>query len=161
MSTLDELVPWLREQIAEVRHVALEAMNDRSGVWRHVVTPGGDNKVVDDLGYSVSGHYDIDSEPWWTGPHIARHDPRAVLAQCGAYEALLDAYENAEARRARLVETFTRDLRKIADLGPDEERRRYSEVSKAEGLASGYGMAVLMVASAFQHRPGYRREWTP
>lgn len=159
MSTLDELVPWLREQIAGTRRIANAACG---GNWMHStwesVHPQRAMPHVKQRGAASIVAPELSDE---VARHIALNDPRTVLAQCDAHEALVDAYGNAEARRASLVEAFTRDLRKIADLGPDEERRRYSEVSKAEGLASGYGMAVLMVASAYRHRPGYRREWTP
>jgi hypothetical protein len=164
------LVPWLREQVADLRKVALTALRgypfpvsepDESDTdhwhshWDDLFqAPGRDNYV---------GGREIARFP--QAPHaaafVARFDPAAALAQCEAHEALLDAYENAEARRVRLTEAFTRNLRKIAELDPAEERRRYSEVSTANGVATGYGMSVLLAASAYRHRPGYREEWRP
>jgi hypothetical protein len=162
VSVVDDVVPWLREQIAEDRRLAEEACD---GPWR-----------VDDAGYaeaiySADGTCVIGGGRWGgeapvfdsteDALHIVRHDPAAVLAQCDAHEALLERYGNAAARRAMLTEAFTRDLRKIAELEPAEERRRCSEVNTANGLVSGYGMAVLLAALAFQHRPGYLKEWRP
>jgi hypothetical protein len=158
---VDDLVTWLRAQIGETKRVALATMTAQSdwGGWsaRHSHAAYGFSDVV-----QTGRVYVVLSEVTpETADHIALNDPATALAQCEAHEALLDAYENAEARRIRLTEAFTRNLRAIAELDPDEERRRYSEVSKANGLASGYGMAVRMAASAHRHRPGYRDEWRP
>lgn len=171
MTVLDDLVPWLREQIAEARAVALAAT---SGPWRynpekHWRKPGTawcEEAVFSGpagagaLCVAGTGNSD-DPQSMADAKHIAMNDSLAVLAQCEAHEALLDAYENAEARRVQLTEAFTRNLRKIAELDPAEERRRYSEVSTANGVATGYGMAVLMAASAYRHRLGYRQGWRP
>jgi hypothetical protein len=138
---MDELVTWLREQITEDRQFATEAMHDRDGTWTHVVTPGGDNKVVDDLGYSVSGHYDIDSEPWWTQPHIARHDPRTVLAVCNAYTAILDRYETSLRIPLSKISGFVR--------GQDD------------GYQQACLDAIRDIAASMADRPGYRAEWRP
>jgi hypothetical protein len=40
--------------------------------------------VTDELGYSVIEGADIESAPYFTGPHIARHDPARVLAEVAA-----------------------------------------------------------------------------
>lgn len=132
----DDLVTWLRAQIAAAREQA---------DTRHTLTC---NLV---LGAITGNHGDKCDCPV----------PASVLAQCQAHAALLDAYENAEARRIRLTEAFTRNLRTIAELDPHEERKRYSEVSKANGVATGYGMAVRLAASCYQHNPGYHEEWRP
>jgi len=90
--TAPDLVRQILAAIEEAEREAGDAKQDRSGTWTHVVTPGGDNKVVDDLGDSVSGHYDVASEPWWTGPHIARHDPASVLRRCAADRRRLERH---------------------------------------------------------------------
>lgn len=88
----DDIVRQVLAAIEATEQDARDAKNDRSGVWHHVVTPGGQNKVVDDLGYTVTGHYHDDSAPWWTCPHIARHDPNAVLRRCAADRRRLERH---------------------------------------------------------------------
>jgi hypothetical protein len=136
VTVLGDVVPWLREQIAAV------AADARGGRFSRPHSS--------QCGIAADVCPECDCEYW-----------KDVLAQCDAHTALLEAYENAEARRARLTEAFTRNLRKIAELDPAEERRRYSEVSTANGVVSGYGMAVLLAASCYRHRAGYRAEWRP
>ncbi|MGW1998479.1 DUF6221 family protein, partial [Embleya sp. NPDC001921] len=56
-------------------------------------TPGGDHKVIDDTGHTVSGHYEVGSHPWDTGPHIARHDPARVLRDVAATRAIIKEHD--------------------------------------------------------------------
>lgn len=89
----DDIVRQVLAAIEATEQDARDAKNDRSGVWHHVVTPGGQNKVVDDLGYTVTGHYHDDSAPWWTCPHIARNDPDAVLRRCAADRRRIERHQ--------------------------------------------------------------------
>jgi hypothetical protein len=98
----EELATWLRAQIEVDRAAAREAMNaddvmeeNDPGVWRYVETPGGDRKVVNWLGDSISGHYDLASSPWWTGPHIALHDPATTLLDVDATLLIVGRCEDA------------------------------------------------------------------
>lgn len=171
---MSELVTWLRGQIAEKRRRAMRTAFSPDGpaaAWSYDRTKF-QVTTLDSAGAqqgvaSRRAGVGTDGDPYEDvlldvdGEHMELNDPQTAIAECDAHEAVVVAYESAEVRRARLVEEFTRDLKKIADLDPGEQRRRYSEVSKAEGLASGYGMAVRMAASAYRHRPGYREEWRP
>lgn len=83
------LVESIRAQLDEDERIAVDAKDERSGVWTHVGAAAGHNKVIDDLGYSLTEHGDVDSQPWWTNPHIARHDPARVLAEVKATREIL------------------------------------------------------------------------
>lgn len=95
-----ELLARARAVVEHQREIAETAVRPGSdaGVWTYVVTKGGDFKVVDDLGYSILGHYDIDADVWNAGPHVALHDPQSILARCARWTHLLDEYEAAMRR---------------------------------------------------------------
>lgn len=70
--------------------------------------------------------------------HIARHDPRSVLADIAAKRAVLELY------------------RPVAEYDNAEESYEH-----ATGRAVGLGEAVRALALAYAHRDGYREEWRP
>lgn len=76
---MDDLVTWLREQIAVTKTWAREAL-DRPWLAE-------DNYVLDENGGEVA-RFEIKAD----ARHAALNEPRAVLAQCEANTALLDSY---------------------------------------------------------------------
>src|SRR5689334_2114656 len=90
MSGVDDLIAFLRARLDEDEAGARAAKQDLSGLWTFVQTPGGRSKVTDDLGYSVSETDDVDSQPWFAQPHIARWDPARVLAEVEAKRRIVD-----------------------------------------------------------------------
>ncbi|MFJ5984359.1 DUF6221 family protein [Lentzea sp. NPDC092896] len=140
---MDDLVKWLREQIAEDRSAALLAT---AGPWRHnpekhwrkpgtvwceeavfAGAAGADAMCIAGTGNSDDPQSTADAR------HIARHDPRAVLTQCDAHEAILN--ECVRVRENHFSDDFTADH--LAEL------------------------VVRQLALAYQHHPGYREEWRP
>jgi hypothetical protein len=142
VTALDELVPWLREQIAAVRETARNAIVRKSSgdVWGVEEDPpyrwGQDFKDTEVIG---GGKPIVQCNYEYGGPmiaaHIAEHDPRTVLAQCEAHEKIVG-----------LVDLSFNDDGEPIFLG---------------GYGEAYWDVVRIIALAYQHRPGYRKEWMP
>jgi hypothetical protein len=80
---LMDIVDFLKARLDEDEQLARDACgHNRSGKWSPVETAGGTHKVVDELGYSVVEDCDVESDPWWTLPHIARVHG-ALARACG------------------------------------------------------------------------------
>lgn len=84
-----------------------------------------------------------DKERWWAF--------RATFA-VGGGSLGLDAIARCEAEVAILDEYEARHNDVILMLGPDCERQREW---------AGLRLAVRLLGSGYQHRPGYREEWKP
>lgn len=135
MSSVDELVSWLREQVAAVRQTACDAIvrktggdewgvgEDRIPNWR---TDEQDTEVIGGGKPIVQCNYE------YGGPliaaHIAEHDPAAVIAMCDAHTTILD---------------------RLQKLGSGNDSHR------------GLLYATRAIALGYRHRPGYREEWKP
>src|SRR3954464_4686761 len=105
MTDTSSLRAFIEARLAEDEEMARGAAAPwpaGGGVWTYVETRGGDFKVVNGGGYSISGHYDVDSGPWFTGPHVARHDPARELREVAAKRAILAAAEDADAIDAQI-----------------------------------------------------------
>lgn len=76
-----DLVQWLNAQLDTDAEKARTAQAERDGAWRYVETPGGDHRVLDSLGYSVVEDSPVESEPWFTLPHVAAWNPARVLRE--------------------------------------------------------------------------------
>ncbi|SER95498.1 hypothetical protein SAMN05216188_11868 [Lentzea xinjiangensis] len=131
---MDDLVTWLREQITEDRQVAHAAHSRvEHGTERWY---GKDARIVDGVGHLIVTHSWVNEIA-----HIVRHDPRTVLAQCDAHEAILDLFE--------YVCDSSNDQRSDEQgvlMSNPVARRRMRDVVRRLGLA-------------YRHRPGYRDEW--
>jgi hypothetical protein len=142
---MDELVQFLRARYDEDAALAEEARGQLNGRWTYIETRGGDHKVVDSLGYTVTGHYDVDAQPFFCEPHIVRHDPARVL-------------RDIEARR-RLVSLHAKDKDHdgctICDNG-----------NNSCGCMSGWYWkypcdTLKILALPYADHPDYRAEWRP
>src|SRR4051794_34738510 len=80
---IGDLMAWLRDQIEEERSLAAVAQGDTDGVWAPWATPVAEMALYDSTGKVTQGIH----------RHIARQDPRAVLAQCEAHAAILDLFD--------------------------------------------------------------------
>ncbi|ANZ35240.1 hypothetical protein BBK82_03280 [Lentzea guizhouensis] len=145
-AALDELVVWLREQIAEDRRIAEESCD---GPW-HVNDAGYAEAI-----YGADGTCVIGGGRWGgeapvfdsteDALHIVRHDPRVVLAQCAAHEALLD--EHWDVNEGDCATCVTGKWGYPTHGGSSPQRYPCK--------------TIRIVALAYQHRPGYREEWRP
>lgn len=134
------MVAWLREQIAEDRRIA-EAAN--SGPW-HV-----DNQTFAESIYSADDTCVIGGGRWGgeasvfdsneDALHIVRHDPRAVLARCDAYTAILDRWVIGAGIPENKISSFIR--------GQDD------------GYQQGCLDAIRDLAVSMADRDGFREEW--
>lgn len=139
MTAVDELVTWLREQIAEDRRIATEAGGNR---WLEsgespdsgyaIRSAGANHDDVVGPGHVGGGVWDATSRD-----HIVRHDPRAVLTQCDAHEAILDGY---------------------AKLVADDAATKYGDPDARSAFYQYEEVVLPALALAYQHRPGYRDE---
>lgn len=94
------IAEFLTARLDEDEDIAKEAKGDyaqstTSGEWTHIndhPDPDQHQRIVDAFGYTVHGDFDhdVDSDPWWTLPHIARHDPARVLREVAAKRQLLE-----------------------------------------------------------------------
>jgi len=119
---MDELVRWLGAQLDEDEYLAKDAIDlpGGDGRWQYVETRGGDHKVIDSLGYTVTGHYDDDAHPWACEPHIARHDPARVLRETDAKRrTLLRCGEEMFSGIPRLVHFAKQTVREMAAVYED------------------------------------------
>jgi hypothetical protein len=155
MTDTNDLAPWLREQIAEDRAAALMAT---SGPWRHdpqkcwrkpgtawceeavfAGPPGADAVCIAGTGECDDPQSMIDAR------HIARHDPRTVLAQCDAHEAILE--EHWDVNEGDCATCVTGHWGYPTHGGSSPQRFPCK--------------TVRILALAYQHRPGYLEEWRP
>ena len=143
MSANDELVPWLREQIAEKRRRAMATSflpDDPPPAWtydeydhRVVIQEDGHQVGVAShrAGTTPSGTPYEDLVLNADGQHIELNDPQAAVAECDAHTAILDLH---------FVRSDDRDL-----CNEDSDPYPCGTV-RALGLAH-------------QHRADYREEW--
>lgn len=143
MRFADELVVWLRPQIA-VRKQLAEACGDPTtrGTW-YYSEPHGETVRSEDNDYVACGPWDGDVDEDFAR-HMVANDPRATLAECEAHTALLDRHH----------------------LVYDEEHGLfcngcgYNAIERPRTKGSlNHCPTVRAVALAYQHNPGYREEW--
>lgn len=72
-------------------------------------------------------------------------DPKTVLADIEAKKAVLDLYAEALTATPEMFQ-------------PDREDR-HAAGTLVDGMQGGFELAVRALASAYQHRPGWKREW--
>lgn len=96
-------------RLAEDEAVALDAIHEvTDGHWTYrppTAHPHGAYKVTDSLGYSLTEGYDVESDPWWTCEHIARHDPARVLREVAAKRRVLERHRPASHPNYRFYDT--------------------------------------------------------
>lgn len=144
---MDDLVTWLRVQLDEDEQTARDAKGEaptETGVWTLVDNrehrAGAHIKVVDPLGYEVTENWEVNSRPWDTLPHIARHDPARVLREVEAKRRILD---------------------EIVPLIDQMDAQIESEWGSGLGPTGESDRLVKLLALPYADRPGYREEWRP
>ena len=126
---INDLLTWLHEQITEDRAAALAARAE----WGDEV----DNRDSDWEEWKLSGA--LEDAGWYPKPrgldrHWQLHSPRAVLAQCEAYEAILR-------------------LHSVRSCG----RGVCNECGDPHPCGTARALALT-----YKHRPGYlTQEWRP
>jgi len=144
---VDELVQWLRVQLAEDERIARAASwTDDANAWHAEPSPfdardSGQRWYVEDaMDDGVVSHVDpVASDDEGVARHIAEWDPARVLRDIDADRKLIAAYTAAQ-------ETVD------GIANPD-----MYDVGRAQGLEE----AVRYRALRFDHREGYREEWRP
>jgi hypothetical protein len=134
MSTVDDLVTWLRAALDEEAHVATEAADGApswSSAEAHRVSA---RSVSDDRHRPVV--YDEGSPTEEQADHIARWDPARVLSE-------------VEAKRARI------DL--FAEMATGDTVLRSFGASEADPAFMEY--LLKLEAQPYASRPGFRDEW--
>ncbi|HLK73776.1 MAG TPA: DUF6221 family protein [Streptosporangiaceae bacterium] len=166
-----ELAAWLREQVEADMATARAAIDNGASLQRGTGTwhvshslcdpscddgcpdagrchaaaadPGGECRCCavagdDILIYEEGGHTQAQAV------HIARHDPRDVIADCEAKLAILDEYEAQPG----------------FDLEPGvSEGRDDAERLRDEGVKYALENVVRLLAEGCRHREGWRKEW--
>ena len=150
MADVNDLVTWLREQIAEDRRIAEEAAQSVSEVHAVPVFDAVFHKASPTEWASQWSHrYDngavcvgttlkpIAVAPWGgelnaVGEHIAHHAPARVLREVEAKRRILDDYERYAAERRRAMGGW--DSREVSPI-------------------------LAALALPYSDRPGYCEEW--
>ena len=124
---MEDLIDWLRAVLDEDEAAARAAT---PGPW----APSGHSVITaDDI--------EISDVPRRDAPHIARHDPRQVLADIAAKRAILDLHDQSGVRW----------------VGFPRADRQESYCVHDQQAAPCH--TVRLLASAYRHRPGWRAEW--
>lgn len=139
---MSEIVEFIAARLAEDQELAGDAAQGRTGVWtyqdRHTHPAGPNIRVVDDLGCEITDAWDVNSGPWYTGPHIAHHNPARVLREVAAKRRVLGRHV---------------PHRLGADYAWCEWCRPQVEVWPCPDL--------LDLAAVWADHPDYRQEWAP
>lgn len=144
------MVAWVREQIAEAESVARACagtpwVDDVPGMVHVDPAAIRENRALRHLGYVAS----TDNSPAGDvyRKHIVRHDPRAVLAQCSAYTAILDEHASRE----------------VSSMESSTFGQTYTVCRRC---TAGWMRQIVYpcptvkaVALVYQHCPGFREEW--
>jgi hypothetical protein len=179
MSTMDDLAAWLTQIWDEDERLAKDAT---AGPWAAEASscinrlPGG--QAQESVSWFVSSPADDGENGWsmvaaverdarddslWGGiwnpadaAHIARHDPKAVLARIAADRRIL-------ARLTALEDEDRRQQRDYQDWAPGKNppRRpaRFNSLELEE--IAGLRIAVKLLALPHADRPGYQEAWKP
>ncbi len=154
MTGVEDLVQWLPAQLDQEEQTARNAMEHGNGEWTFVDTQGGDHKVVDSGGYTITGHYDVDAQPWFAEPHIAEWDPARVLREIDAKRQLLDDYEVT----ARIRDEAAARIKAAGDHPDPKDLDTWDRAQREAAILEG---PVKLAASPLSDRPGFREEWRP
>lgn len=167
MTNMDELVTWLREQIAERRRRALATRflpDDPAPAWTYdphahrvvIREPHGQQIGVASRRAGITPtavHYE-DLILKADGEHMELNDPMSAVDECDAHEALLDAHPL------------------VGDTGDDMHDPKCGVCVAPGGIGCGEYPedwktqpwpcpTIKALAVAYRHRPGYREEWKP
>lgn len=171
VTDLNELAPWLRAEIADLRRAALAALrgypfetpgpeNSDTDHWHShwddlFQAPGADNYV---------GGRELARFPQapYAAAFAARFDPVTALAQCDAHEALLELHGIVH----RDIGWLEWDESEHAEMSAELPVcglcvPRHSSFTRREDVPEGPCRTVRLLALAYQHRPGYLEGWRP
>ncbi len=149
MSTMDDLVTWLRAQIDEDERVARHA-GDVRPVWVYdrekfrVLTADGQKALVTVDGTPLPDQWIVaagtPAQPFLdvNGAHLARFDPARVLREVEAKRLIVSEWEKADEAAAMDASEVSARVAKFA-----------------------FGLSLGALAGAYADRPGYREEWRP
>jgi hypothetical protein len=142
---MDELVAWLGVQLDEDERTARAATwHDDAGTWTahqsEYDSPRRSERrwfIIDSMDDGVITDVDPEaSQPDGVARHIAEWDPERVLREIDAKRQALDHYA------------------RVCQLTKDGD--------EAYLLAEGaVAKQIQIMATAYDHRPGYREEWRP
>jgi hypothetical protein len=142
---MDELVAWLGVQLDEDERTARAATwHDDAGTWTahqsEYDSPRRSERrwfIIDSMDDGVITDVDPEaSQPDGVARHVAEHDPARVLREISAKRQALAHYA------------------RVCQLTKDGDEAYLL----AEGVAA---KQIQIMATAYDHRPGYREEWRP
>ncbi|MGC4918665.1 DUF6221 family protein [Streptomyces albogriseolus] len=140
---MDDLVRWLGVQLDEDERTARRAADYDDGAAHDVHGPPGTWACMDEaewFGPSYRGGViaprigNVNAPE--LGAHIVRHDPARVLREIDAKRQALDHYARIREHTKRGDEAYV----------------------LAEGAVA---KQIQIMATAYDHRPGYRDDWRP
>jgi hypothetical protein len=135
------LVTWLREQIAETVRIA-QAAKTSVDAWAPGLPPWESARYLG----KFASYFDT---------FVARQNPDAVLAQCDAHTAILDAVQRGlDGHPGPCVNVLGDDPANYSQYDSCALHIEWSETALKP-------FAARLVALAYRHNPGYREEWRP
>lgn len=137
----DDLVAWLREQIEARKRTASVRVLEPGAPWR---LDGG----AWDAGTGIlsgSGRPAAVAIGDYAARHIVASDPRDAIARCDAELAILDGHATEIIPGGALPTHYWCQTCHVPGDNPGRTWCR----------------TVRLLASGYQHRPGYRGEWRP
>jgi hypothetical protein len=130
-----DLASWLLEQIADDEHLARASGGK---VWTRDPHETGQRIEGDDIHIYPEGGHDEDQ-----AEHIARWDPKRVLAECAA--------------KRRIIEQLTTEWADAVGLATPA----FPAMSGRVTLSPAAALILRDLALPYADRPGYLEEWKP
>jgi hypothetical protein len=130
VSEVDDLLGWLRERIHTRATIARDALAEWPG------GPGSDD-VASEVAFVL------------VGAHIVFNEPRAVLAECAAHLAIVEAVQ-------RWIDGHPGPCDSADDGWTDS-----CSLHLAWAETSLPPLAARLVGLVYEHHDGYRTEWRP
>jgi len=153
---MDELVTWLRGVLDETERVARDATGEEWTSGPYVGLDYYAERGQAQLNGPGRGSTEDDEEPIWLvadAVHIARHDPRSVLARVEAERAIVELHRSGGKLCGGDLEepSHWRDYCATCGSGEPCEYPVYWPCQ-----------TLLLLAYGHRHdAPGYRPEWAP
>ena len=135
----DTLIDWLRAQVNVDEQIANAAARDAGGPeW------SAGNELLSESVYTAgtgsyiaTGPYDCGLS-WELRQHIAEFDPARELRDVKAKRLIMSEWQKADEAAAMDASDFSARIAKFA-----------------------FGLTLAAIATAYEDRPGYRKEWRP
>jgi hypothetical protein len=146
---MEECLAWRHKQLDAEEQLALAASGPHGAneSWRTEPWGVSAGEHLESLVIGLGALARADQE---VAVHMARHDPRQVLADVRAKRTVLELYEQAR-DHAEQLSPGAEDL--LSTVPPDA-------MSAPLAAVRAYGRATRALTVGYRHRPGWKDQWT-